>query len=465
MELPELMTRNCLVELTELLNAQLTKEWRGFVTEFEVTDIRTSQEEWFFNTRALVQESLRSIETKKEMLKVGEAEADLDELSFSLKMREIKQSDSEALTMRRLALESRAKEAALKVEEALLNSQTSLKIEDIEDDADKQRLAREKDQMLRERDFTRDKTSAEREDEISAIDHDMSLETKVARHDLDLNDLTAEAQSKNKRRDISDEFFVNEEALRIQSKADATEIARKHLDEDVIDRQVNRDLEVRKTTLELEDQIEGRKETRQLDKLKALAELEAQMAAQEHQQEMAKAQLDAEKNALENSLKLQKLDAMKGLDAIQMLAMQVGDLASKEGVDLAAIVGQLTSAHATIQTKDADLEVAKAKAEAAQAAEVKQQQLYKEMLENQNKAMGMLQQNQSEAMDNMKVVASMNALGGASAGKGDKDSILGVAEKAMDSMARVASAAAGRKGGDKDSTEKESEPKKPKSDE
>jgi hypothetical protein len=148
-----------------------------------------------------------------------------------------------------------------------------------------------------------------------------------------------------------------------------------------------------------------------------------------------------------------------------MLAMQVGDLAGKGGVDLAAIVGQLTSAHATIQTKDADLEVAKAKAEAAQAAEVKQQQLYKEMLENQNKAMGMLQQNQSEAMDNMKVVASMNALGGASAVKGDKDSILGVAEKAMDSMARVASAAAGRKGGDKDSNEKESELKKAKSDE
>ncbi len=475
MDLPELMTRNCLVELTELLNAQLTNEWRGFVTEFEVTDIRTSQEEWFFNTRALVQESLRSIETKKEMLKVGEAEVDLDELSFSLKMREIKQSDSEALTMRRLALESRATEAALEVQEALLNSQTSLKRGDIEDDAEKQRLAREKDKMLREREFTRDKTSAERADELSAVDHDMSLETKVARHDLDLNDLTAEAQSKNKRRDISDEFFVNEESLRIQSKADATENARKHLDEDIVDRQVNRDLERTKTSLEFQDQIEGRKETRQIDKLKAMAELEAQMAAQEHQQEMAKAQLDAEKeltekrlqaekDALENSLKLQKLDAMKGLDAIQMLAMQVGDLAGKGGVDLAAIVGQLTSAHATIQTKDADLEVAKAKAEAAQAAEFKQQQLYKEMLENQSKAMGMLQQNQSEAMDNMKVVASMNALGGAPAAKGDKDSILGVAEKAMDSMARVASAAAGRKGGDKDSTEKESEPKKPKSD-
>jgi hypothetical protein len=409
------------------------------------------------------------------MLKVGEAEVDLDELSFSLKMREIKQSDSEALTMRRLALESRATEAALEVQEALLNSQTSLKREDIEDDAEKQRLAREKDKMLRERDFTRDKTSAERADELSAVDHDMSLETKVARHDLDLNDLTAEAQSKNKRRDISDEFFVNEESLRIQSKADATENARKHLDEDIVDRQVNRVLEREKTSLEFHDQIEGRKETRQIDKLKAKAELEAQMAAQEHQQEMAKAQLkaeqeltekrlQAEKDALENSLKLQKLDAMKGLDAIQMLAMQVGDLAGKDGVNLAAIVGQLTSAHATIQTKDADLEVAKAKAEAAQAAEVKQQQLYKEMLENQNKAMGMLQQNQSEAMDNMKVVASMNALGGASAAKGDKDSILGVAEKAMDSMARVASAAAGRKGGDKDSTEKESEPKKPKSD-
>ena len=475
MELTELMTRDCLVELTELLNAQLTKEWRGFVTEFEVTDIRTSQEEWFFNTRTLVQESLRSIETKKEMLKVGEAEVDLEELSFSLKMREIRQSDSESLTIRRLALESKAKDAALEVEEALLNSQTSLKREDIEDEAEKQRLAREKDKMLRERDFVRDKTGAERDDEVSAVDHDMSLETKVASHDLKLNDLTAEAQSKNLRREVTDSFFEQEEALRLLAKEDATKNAKVHLDQDIEDRKKNRELYAEKTKADLEDQKDARTETRQLDKLKAMAELEAQMAAQEHQQVIATQQMkneqelglkkaEAEKEALENALKLQKLDAMKGLDAIQMLAMQVGDLAGKEGVNLKDIVNSLTTAHTSIQTKDVNLEVANAKAAAAQAAELKQQALYKEMLENQKEAMGMLQQNQSEAMENMKVVGSMNALGGAMARNTEKDSILGVADKAMDSMARVASAAAGRKGGEKDPPEKESDPKKPKSD-
>ena len=91
------------------------------------------------------------------------------------------------------------------------------------------------------------------------------------------------------------------------------------------------------------------------------------------------------------------------------------------------------------------------------------------MLKNQEKAMEMLQRNQSEAMDNMKVVASMNALG-ASSGKDKKDDILSVAEKAMETMAQVASAAAGRKSsdkesGDKDSGKKDSDAKKPKTDE
>jgi hypothetical protein len=158
---------------------------------------------------------------------------------------------------------------------------------------------------------------------------------------------------------------------------------------------------------------------------------------------------------------------MKGMDPLAMLALQVAEL--KDHQDLGNIVGAITGNLAKIQTKDSDLEVEKAKLEAAKEAEAKQQELYKEMLKNQEKAMEMLQRNQSEAMDNMKVVASMNAVG-TSAGKGAKDDILSVAEKAMDSMAKVASAAAGRKSSDKDSVdkdsgEKDSDSKKPKSDE
>jgi hypothetical protein len=145
----------------------------------------------------------------------------------------------------------------------------------------------------------------------------------------------------------------------------------------------------------------------------------------------------------------------------------VADL--KDHQALGDIVGAITGNHAKIQTKDSDLEVEKAKLDAAKEAEVKQQQLYERMLENQEKAMEMLQRNQSEAMDNMKVVASMNAVG-ASSGKDKKDDILSVAEKAMETMAQVASAAAGRKSsdkdyGDKDSGKKDLDPKKPKTDE
>ena len=489
MDLPSLMTKSCLDDFTYQLNSQLIKEWRGYVTEFEVTDIKSNQEDWIFKTRALVQESLRNIQAKEEFLKVGEADINYEELAFRLKLREIKNGDSEALILRRVALESKIKEAELEIEEASLNTKTALKKEEIDDSAEKQRLVREQEKMLRERDFERDKSNADRSDEISAVDHDMSLEKKVVSHDIDLNEMSAEAQSRSKRRDISDEFFADEERIRIQAKEEAT-------NQDLQERRQASNLEYESKKLDHQDQSLDRKASREIDQLKVLADLKAQSIAQANQQELTKIKMDAEKVAQEQQLDLakvkiaaetaaqqqqlelakekiaaekaaQKIESMKGLDPLAMLALQVADL--KDHEDLGAIVGAITGNHAKIQTKDSDLEVEKAKLEAAKEAEDKQQKLYQEMLKNQDKAMEMLQRNQSEAMDNMKVVASMNALG-ASSGKDKKDDILSVAEKAMETMAQVASAAAGRKSsdkdsGDKDSGKKDSDPKKPKTDE
>jgi len=489
MDLPSLMTKACLEELTELLNTQLTKEWRGYVTEFEVTDIKSNQEEWIFKTRALVQESLRNIQAKQEFLKVGEANVDFEELAFRLKLREIKQVDSEALVLRRVALESKIKEAELALEEVTLDTQTALKKEEIGDSAEKQRLFREQEKMLREREFERDRSNADREDEISAVDHDMLLEKKVISHDLDLNEMSAEAQSRNKRRDISDEFFTDEERIRIQAKEAS-------INQDLDERRQANDLEIDRKKLDHEDQLLDRKASREIDQLKALADLKAQSLAQTNQQELAKLKMEADLTAQAQQLELakekiaaetaaqaqqlelakekiaaekaaQKIESMKGMDPLAMLALQVAEL--KDHQNLGDIVGAITGNHAKIQTKDSDLEVEKAKLEAAKEAEANQKLLYQEMLKNQEKAMEMLQRNQSEAMDNMKVVASMNAVG-ATSGKDKKDDILSVAEKAMETMAQVASAAAGRKSSDKDSGEKDSgkkdsDPKKPKTDE
>jgi hypothetical protein len=471
MDLPSLMTKVCLDELTELLNAQLTKEWRGYVTEFEVTDIKSNQEEWIFKTRALVQESLRNIKAKEEFLKVGEADIDYEELAFRLKLREIKQGDSEALVLRRVALESKIKEAELALEEASLDTQTALKIEEIDDSAEKQRLTREQEKKIREREFERDKSNADRADEISAVDHDMSLEKKVVSHDLDLNEMSAEALSRNKRRAISDELFSDEERIRIRAKEAS-------VNQDLDERRQASDLEFARKTLDHQDQSLDRKASREIDQLKVMADLKAQSLSQTNLQELTKLKMEAELAAQAQQLELakekiaaekaaQKIESMKGLDPLAMLALQVADL--KDHENLGDIVSAITSNHAKIQTKDSDLEVERAKLDAAKEAETKQKELYEAMLKNQETAMGMLQRNQSEAMDNMKVVASMNAVGGSS-GKGTKDDILSVAEKAMDSMAKVASAAAGRKSSDKDSVdkdsgEKDSDSKKPKSDE
>jgi hypothetical protein len=394
MSIPELMTSSCLNEFSQLLNKQLTKEWLGYISDFAVTDIKTAEDEWFFKTDALVSEALREVEANKKFLAVDSAEIDFQELTFALELRKVRQGDSEALTLRRVALEARIKETELEVQESALETQTSLRKENIEDDAEKQRLAREKEKMLRERDFQRESTKGAREDEIADVDHDISLEKKAASHDIDLADMTGEAQSRANRRGVSDDIFAKEEALRLVAKD-------KHVEEDLADRQ----------------------NSRQLDKLRAMAEMEANMSKQD------------------GDLELAKRDKLKGLSAAEMLAMQVAEMANKQdGANATAIVtaiAQSQSAAAGVGIKEEMYEKMLAMQEKANQATIDAHKFAAEIAQSTN------EKSMQSMMEVAKVSASQSSEGFKEAAKIAQSTN----EKSMESMSKVATATAGRKSG------------------
>jgi len=394
MSIPELMTSSCLNEFSQLLNKQLTKEWLGYISDFAVTDIKTAEDEWFFKTDALVSEALREVEANKKFLAVDSAEIDFQELTFALELRKVRQGDSEALTLRRVALEARIKETELEVQESALETQTALRKENIEDDAEKQRLAREKEKMLRERDFQRESTKGAREDEIADVDHDISLEKKAASHDIDLADMTGEAQSRANRRGVSDDIFAKEEESRLKAKD-------KHVEEDLADRQ----------------------NSRQLDKLRAMAEMEANMSKQD------------------GDLELAKRDKLKGLSAAEMLAMQVAEMANKQdGANAAAIVTAIAKSQsdaAGVGIKEEMYEKMLAMQEKANQATIDAHKFAAEIAQSTN------EKSMQSMMEVAKVSASQSSEGFKEAAKIAQSTN----EKSMESMSKVATATAGRKSG------------------
>ncbi len=369
-----LMEGSALVELEKLLNIELVKLFKGYITEFKVVDIRTASEDWFFKTDALVQEELRKIESDKQFLAVDGAQIDLKELKFAIQMRQVRQGNSEELQLRKAGLESRANIAEVDISEHELVTRVDLRKEGIDDKAEQERLEREKAKMLRERDFSREQAKGDREDEHSSVDHTMGLEKKVATHDIDLADMTGEAQSRANRRATSDEIFKEEEEVRIQ-----------------------------------------------VGKLKAMAEMEANMAKQD------------------SEFELSKVNSMKGMSAQEILLMQATQLAKAgQVIDTAKII------------------------EATSGASIKDD-MYQKMLENQKEASQLAIDAHKSAADsalktseNMSKVAS-NAAASSTDGYKEAAKIAQTTnEKSMESMAKVATATAGRKTG-KDEAESKSD--------
>ncbi len=392
------------------LNKALAVSFNGVLSEFSVIDIRTAGKEWFFKTEALIAEELRKIDTQQRSLAVEERALDFNEAAFALAMRTSTQSDAhrtQALQQRTQAVEIDLDEQALELrtnirkEQAELDAEiqrhalltsTDLKKEGVENEAEAKRLEREKEKFKRDSEFQREVTSENRTDEIDQAQHEIKLEKTVAQHDIELADLTGDAQSRAKRREVTDNAFESEEQIRLKS---AERVQLGNIEEDLQDRQ----------------------NQRQVDKIKAMAEIEANMAKQDH------------------AFELSKVDGMKHLDAAQILAMQAAELVKAGGSEAA---GEIVKS------------IAQSQADAAGAG-VKDD-LYKQMMQTKDDAAKLALDAQKTAMDALlksnEGVSKLTNAAAASAVEGYKEAAKVAQttnEKSMDSMSKVATAAAGRK--------------------
>lgn len=279
--LAQLMQPSSLNEISNYLSDYLLKQFRGYITGFTVMDIRSASEEWFFQSEAAVKEELKRLQAEQSRLQVDNAEIDLDEAAFAVALRQLKQEQSQELRVRQVEMEQRLANANLELQEYEIDTQTELKKEAVDEQAERTRHERESSRMDRDRELQRKEKRFDREDESEAIDHDLSLDKKMAKHDIELTDMVGESQSRAKRRDISDNSFSEEERIRLQAK-------------------------------ELQE-VEAIRMEQELTKLKGLAAIDAELEKQK------------------NEFEISKIQNLKGLSAQELLAMQAAELAKSAG--------------------------------------------------------------------------------------------------------------------------------------
>jgi hypothetical protein len=388
--LESLMTASALLDLNKALTDQAIKDFQGYVSEIQVSDIRSAEQDWFFKTDALVADELKKIETERRMLAVGEGELNLGQAEFALRLRRLQQEDSNELIERRTRLKSKREELDLDLEDHELETSTDLKKESIDHAADQERFNRSKENLMRDRGLETELRGQDRDNEMAELKHEQSVEKSAAIHDIDLADLTGDARSRERRREIGDKAFEEEEAIRL---AAAAREKLGHIEEDLADRQT----------------------TREVSKLQAMADMEARMAEQDHQFELG------------------KISSMKGMSAQEMMAAQIAQVAKVAGADAVGSIAKSVGDTASAQEKEA---------------------LLREMLDRQEKSADKLAQAQKEAMETIvrtnQDLAKMNTAVSSAATEGYKDAAKiaqTTNEKSMESMAKVATAAAGRKPG------------------
>lgn len=444
--LDQMLDQGFLKVLTDSLNQRLPADWQNFVRDFEVIDLRTTKEDWLFRTDALIAEQLRFIEADQRGLAVGEAEINLEEVKLALAMRQVRMRDDERLTRKRQEYETARKNAELdanqEVSEHALQTQTELKKDQLDTQAYSERSVMERQRMASDRQTT----DMLRQNEQADVDHDMSLEKKVAGHDIGLREMQADAQSRQTRRDVDDKSYGNrtsvddqtyarEQDLRIQAESKQK---LGNIDEDLQDRKVNRD-----------QSVQDRDQNRQIEKLRAMAELEAKMAEQDQKHELTKTKQEQEHE-------LAKRENMKNLSAAQMLAIQAAELANAGG----------GAAAADIVKAIADSQAAAEKAKAEAAGTGIKEEMYERMLKMQMEstqatiaahqgAAAMAQSVNEKAMEQMAKVSGAATSQSLEGYKSAAEIAQSTNEKSMDSMAKVATATASRKApNEKDEPEK-----------
>ena len=391
-----------LTNLASLLNKQLGTATVGNVGEFSIMDYRSGDSDWQLQTRAKIKEQLRQIGGDQAQLEVEEA-------SIALRLAQLTVAKKGRVALEaelRESLESKKLELGIELEDAQLDSRQRVDKTrlDVNENLDVSKIQRNADRELskldREDKLEQDQNS--RVDDVTGLEHDLGLEKRVLRHDIEKD-------------------LALDDAKRLKDDKDLT----------------------------FEERVERLKASRELDKKRESQNIDLEKAR-------AEKNLELEQLKLEEDLQLRKLQAMgqmdiaqreqyKGMTAAQILAMQATSTNSqgKGTIDAAMIAAAAGS--------DAGLVKAQAEAAAQAAMASKTEELYKQMLAMQmNSNEQVLKAKEGSEKTQLEI---MKAALAASQDSNDKvlkahdktaDSAENWTEKSIDAMAKVASSAAGK---------------------
>ena len=246
--LEALTNSNTINSLNLKLNEELSKSLQGYINDIRIIDLKSAKEDWYFKTDALVNEELRNVEANKKLLAVEGAEIDLQEAAMTLALRRVLNEDDQELKLRRQAFSKRQETADIEVDEYAL----------------------EADIKAKKRDIDKSGITAQRQDDISQLDHEKNLEKSTLLHDVELADITDEAKTRSKKREI-----------------------------------------------DLENENKDKDQQRQIDKLKAMSEIESNMAKQDNEFEMQQTE---------------KMKGLTPQEILALQASKLAKTAGKEGV-------------------------------------------------------------------------------------------------------------------------------------
>lgn len=391
-----------LTNIASLLNKQLGTATVGNVGEFSIMDYRSGDSDWQLQTRAKIKEQLRQIGGDQAQLEVEEA-------SIALRLAQLAVAKKGRVALEaelRESLESKKLELGIELEDAQLDSRQRVDKTrlDVNENLDISKIQRDADRELRklDREDALEDAQNSRVDDITGLEHDMDLEKRVLRHDIDKD-------------------LAIDEAKRLKAEKDLT----------------------------FEEKLERLKATRELDKKRESQNIDLEKAR-------AEKNLELEQLKLQEDLQLRKLQAMgqmdiaqreqyKGMTAAQILAMQATSTnAQGKGTIDAAMIAAAAGG-------DAGLVKAQAEAAAQAAMASKTEELYKQMLAMQaNSNEQVLKAKEGSEKTQLEI---MKAALAASQDANDKvikahektaDSAEKWNEKSIDAMAKVASSVAGK---------------------
>lgn len=367
------------------LNNTVSKEFDYLADDFQIVDVRSEDADWIFNTNKIIENQKRDISYLIDNLQVGEARKEYERAAFDLAISRRNQSLKQDLELQIL-------ENEMKVQTYESEDKSKAKIEDIDVEAEIRHLQNQnrivdtasklrQQEIIQQLDFEKDKLAKNKE--IEAL----------------------KAETDNKINHLRNKGEIDQALDQKYSELDFNKaVSQARLDEE-------------KAKRELDQQDLDRANDREAERLRLLAELEANI------------------NKQEQSFEAERISQLKGLSAQEILALQAAVLSGKaRAEDIPELIKNISNLE-----NDSELSALK-------------EQMYEKLLEEKEKSQNALSQAQNEALSVIKQTNDTLSAAVTSAAdsrlEGYKEaaqSAKSTNEKAMDSMAKVASSAATKK--------------------